>query len=414
MGRREEALATATEAVTLRRGLAETNPGAFLPDLLRSLATLVAVLRELNRPDGADATYLDVGTDLPPWAQARLLAARAPTRATKAGWADLVAAANLADTDPDTSIAAPARRTIRATAQNLASDHAIETAPPSETGGEADNAPSWLLRPYPENLAALLNIWITAESVVDQTAALETLVSTTSHPDGAADLAVLMALHADTSGVEDLPNVLEAARTDGVATVAQGRHHAEQRSADLTAWLETPTWTDSRAFLDTHPGFLTDPLVEAMLDSGSDDPLIAQHLGIARLATRLPLAEIYDLITDPADATDTALDAVEQGDADLVRDLILAAPDLLQVWFLAPYLAGAVALLDGDPDTAADLMTVAAEHATQTGDTDTPATAAARLRRLNRRRPDLTQPINQLTKLLIPAPDNNGSTPGTS
>ena len=151
-----------------------------------------------------------------------------------------------------------------------------------------------------------------------------------------------------------------------------------------------------------------------MLDSGSDDPLIAQHLGIARLATRLPLAEIYDLITDPADATDTALDAVEQGDADLVRDLILAAPDLLQVWFLAPYLAGAVALLDGDPDTAADLMTVAAEHATQTGDTDTPATAAARLRRLNRRRPDLTQPINQLTKLLIPAPDNNGSTPGTS
>ena len=205
VGRREEGLAATGETVTLRRGLADVHPDAFLPDLLRSLATLVAVLRELNRPDGADATYLDVGTDLPPWAQARLLAARAPTRATKAGWADLVAAANLADTDPDTSIAAPARRTIRATAQNLASDHAIETAPPSETGGEADNAPSWLLRPYPENLAALLNIWITAESVVDQTAALETLVSTTSHPDGAADLAVLMALHADTSGVEASP-----------------------------------------------------------------------------------------------------------------------------------------------------------------------------------------------------------------
>jgi hypothetical protein len=331
----------------------------------------------------------------------------------KAAWADVVDAAHLADTDSDTNAAAQARRTIRATADSLASDRAIGDAEPSETGAETGNAPSWLLRSYPEDLAVLVNAWFAAESLADQAAALETLVSTTSSPAGATDLAVLVALHSDTPGVEELPSVLDAARTDGVMAVAQDRYYAQQRRAELAAWLEAPTWAASKTFLDSHPGFLSDPLVVAMLDSARADPLLAQHLGIARLATRIPLAEIYDLITDPADATDTALDAVERGDADLLRDLVLAAPKLLEVRFLAPYIAGAVALLDGDPDTAADLMTVAADHAAQTGDTDTAAAAAARLRRLARRRPDLIEPVDQLTRLLVPDGYSGGPTVGT-
>jgi hypothetical protein len=38
VGRREEALAPAEEAVTIYRCLAEANPAAYLPDLAMSLA----------------------------------------------------------------------------------------------------------------------------------------------------------------------------------------------------------------------------------------------------------------------------------------------------------------------------------------------------------------------------------------
>jgi hypothetical protein len=40
VGRREEALATAEEAATIRRRLAEDNPAAYLPDLAKSLNNL--------------------------------------------------------------------------------------------------------------------------------------------------------------------------------------------------------------------------------------------------------------------------------------------------------------------------------------------------------------------------------------
>jgi tetratricopeptide (TPR) repeat protein len=66
VGRRDDALNTATEAVTLRRQLAEANPGAFLPNLATSLNNLARMLRLLERPDEADAAYLTFGKGLPP------------------------------------------------------------------------------------------------------------------------------------------------------------------------------------------------------------------------------------------------------------------------------------------------------------------------------------------------------------
>ena len=56
VGRQEEALASADEAVELRRRLAEANPAAYLPDLAASLAILGGMLatsdaaRRLARP----------------------------------------------------------------------------------------------------------------------------------------------------------------------------------------------------------------------------------------------------------------------------------------------------------------------------------------------------------------------------
>ena len=56
LGRGEEALAAAEEAVAIRRELAKSRPDAFLPDLVRSLGLLGSCLRAVARlQDAAEA-----------------------------------------------------------------------------------------------------------------------------------------------------------------------------------------------------------------------------------------------------------------------------------------------------------------------------------------------------------------------
>ena len=55
LGRREEALAAATEAVTIRRDLARARPEAFTRNLTVSLNTLAAILSALGQREEAMA-----------------------------------------------------------------------------------------------------------------------------------------------------------------------------------------------------------------------------------------------------------------------------------------------------------------------------------------------------------------------
>ena len=57
LGRREEALKPAQEAVDIRRQLAKVNPQAFLPDLASSLGAYGSVLRSLERHDEAAQAF---------------------------------------------------------------------------------------------------------------------------------------------------------------------------------------------------------------------------------------------------------------------------------------------------------------------------------------------------------------------
>ncbi len=59
LGRREDALRAAQEAVDLVRGLAEVRPNAFLPELARSLATLGTCLAAAARPHEAVVTFAE-------------------------------------------------------------------------------------------------------------------------------------------------------------------------------------------------------------------------------------------------------------------------------------------------------------------------------------------------------------------
>ena len=53
LGRREEALAAAQEAVDIRRALAAARPEAFTPDLAGSLNNLAGALSELGQREEA-------------------------------------------------------------------------------------------------------------------------------------------------------------------------------------------------------------------------------------------------------------------------------------------------------------------------------------------------------------------------
>jgi len=59
LGRREEALAAAQEAVAIRRQLAQQHPEAFLPDLAMSLRTYGIVLRALSHDAEAVIAFAD-------------------------------------------------------------------------------------------------------------------------------------------------------------------------------------------------------------------------------------------------------------------------------------------------------------------------------------------------------------------
>ena len=73
MGRREQALTAAQEAVTIRRRLAETAPDAYLPDLADSLNNLANFLADAGRREEALASAQEAITIC------RRLAETAPT-----------------------------------------------------------------------------------------------------------------------------------------------------------------------------------------------------------------------------------------------------------------------------------------------------------------------------------------------
>ena len=83
LGRREEALQAAQEAVDIRRRLAETRPDAFLPNLAMSLNNLGTMLSQLGRREEALQAAQEAVRTLLPFFE-RLPAAYARWMATMA------------------------------------------------------------------------------------------------------------------------------------------------------------------------------------------------------------------------------------------------------------------------------------------------------------------------------------------
>jgi hypothetical protein len=350
VGRREEALVSAEEAVSIYRRLAEANPAAYLPSLARVLNNLV------DRLDGGpagEAAWEQAGAALP------LAAARGELRAAwarrlahgghlNAALEHLSRAAADVDSPQGTEadrahieVVTRARHAIRALVQGL------------QQGGAA-GFPVWATAPLPEAHLTLVN------AVHAGTDILLT-------PEFRQTLLALVDLYPGHAGPTVLLDLLQA---------------HDWQVAD--AWIATPTWTESMEYHRTHLVELSGGPVRDLLAAIDHDDA-RQHAAILDLADRLPLETVYTIVTDAGAAERAALAAVEDGDLDLLPILATASPALHSREPAMDLLAAVLLLARGEVDQSCEIAKQIAEQTKLA----TRRAFAGHLHGLHRRRPEI-------------------------
>ncbi|MGA5897916.1 hypothetical protein [Streptomyces venetus] len=369
----EAALASVTEAVGHFRTLAEESPAAYLPKLARSLNNLS---NQQSERGIASPAWQDTITDLGlhPLARAELRAHYAAYLATHAdsGLAveELVLAAQ-ACTAGDPSPLSRARRRVRTAAMGL--------------GIQDPRFPDWAVDPLPDNIWGLLAQWSQAADWPAMEAFLHTHADLLRQPDFRRHLELAAALFPEEPAIEDLTNVLGQADTDGLDSILdRGRHNHAVRQT-VSEWIATPSWRESKDFLDKHRSTLITPEAQALL-AGTDEPEVRWHLAILQLAATLSPDQAYEIVTDPDVATEHAFTAVDQADIPLLHRVVAARQDLLD-GITGAFFATVAAVAGGGTDQARRLAQAIAEHGT-----DTQRRAyAIRLRTLARVAPELAE-----------------------
>ena len=397
-GNRAEALASITEAVKHHRQLAATNPAAYLPNLATSLNNLSNRLADTNQASAIPATrHAAIDAMAHPAARAELRAAwvrwLSAAEPPQHAWEALHHAAADADLPPPdqqppdrTSIILTmrARQAVRALAQDL--------GPPA-----TDRLPIWASAPLPDthldliNAYAQANDWPTAQAVLNDHR--EILTS----PQFPTTLTALAGLHLTNPIPGQLLRLLAEIDESGIDTTFAQHHANHQRRALLTAWINTPTWLESRDYYHQHHTDLTTADTRAVLAS-TDDDTARQHLAILDLTGVMPAEQVYAIVTDPATAEDAALDAIEHADLTRLVAIATAAPHALQARPSTWGLLHAVFLIAADqPDSAYDIAHQLAEQASPLQR----RAHAIRLRALRTHHPDLPG-LNELIDILNP------------
>ncbi|MFJ8711745.1 hypothetical protein ACIRD9_00795 [Streptomyces violaceus] len=372
-GDRQAALVSITEAVEIRRALAQASPAVYLPDLAGSLRNLSNRQSETR---AASSAWEDAITDLGlnPLAQAELRAHYAAYLATHAdsGLAveELVRAAHACAVG-DPSPLSRARRQVRRAATSL--------------GIQDPRLPDWAVDPLPDNVWDLLDQWAQATDWPATEAFLQAHADRLRQADFRHHLELAAALIPGEPAIDNLTNVLGQVDAEGLDSILErGRHdHAVRQT--LSEWIATPTWTESKDFLDEHRSTLNTPEVQELL-AGTDAFEASQHLAILQLTESLSLDQIYEIVTDLDVATEHAFTAVDQADVPLLHRVLAARHDLL-AGITGAFFATVSAVAGGDTDQARQLAAAIAEHGT-----DTQRRAyAIRLRTLARLAPALAE-----------------------
>jgi hypothetical protein len=179
--------------------------------------------------------------------------------------------------------------------------------------------------------------------------------------------------------------------------LADGRaDHAD--ASLLGAWIETPTWEESRRFLREHKDDLTGPRIRQLLDANHDDETVRQHLAILDLTATLPAGEVYEIVTDPATAREHALDLIEQGNLAQLALVLATAPATATDGITGAFIQTIMALANSDHDTARGYAGLIAEHGTSSQH----EAIAIRLRAFAAHQPD-PSPALEIAGIIAPA-----------
>ncbi|MGW7610922.1 hypothetical protein ACWGKW_27335 [Streptomyces sp. NPDC054766] len=364
-------------------------------------------------------TYDQTISELPSGPQAELVVSRARWRHLHddhaGAAADLLSAAQRADETTDSAWAGRSRRAVRELAEELG-QHILARQSLEPT---LPDLPAWSKDELPPEAIDRLNGWLSAQSWADRETFIQQAYPLLAAREGRAALDLTRALYPEATDLSNLAAVLDAAHERGLDQVLEELRETNARSDLVGEWLATPTWPEDLEFLRSHPQLTDDPHVRELLNSQWDDPASRQHLGILHLTDCLPVPDVYDAITDPTTAVDTAMEFVEQDRPDALFPLFLASPALMQMPFITPYLFAVHTVFSAAPrpeatadDNGPSPTNLIMEAAAQGSEVQRGA-GAARLRRLAQHRPDHATTLLHLAATLTtaePAPTPQSET----
>ena len=380
------ALATSIEAVDIYRTLVRASPAAYLPDLAMALNNLANHQAKAGDRQAALSGFEAAMEGLGPGSQAELLLARATWRSSddRDGMTyDICRAAEAATIEPDPATAGRARRHVRQETQ------ALHDGVPTSS-----RIPEWAYLDIPQRTIDLVDAWLKNSPWTELEAQLRSEYEYLAGPSSA--LAVVDFLHPGLAGVAQLQHLLSAIAEHGMEPVLTAGRGVDAADTLVSAWLATPDWNTSRAFLREHKERLDEPDVDALLAAGNDLES-RRHRAILQLAGPLSISAVYDLVVDLTMAVDAAMAAVETGDVERLSLLLQVSPPLARIPFVAPYLAAVLGVLGAEAEPESDaLMRQSAAEGTQRQR----EAGAVRLRRLADRRPEHRSTLTSLALVL--------------
>ncbi|MEE1766673.1 tetratricopeptide repeat protein, partial [Streptomyces sp. SP18BB07] len=348
----QAALASITEAVDHYRTLTQANPAVHLPDLAMSLNNLS---NQQSEAEVASSAWENAITDLEfsPLAQAELrshyaayLAAHVDVSLAVEQLVQAAQACGVGDRSP----LSRARQRVRGAATSL--------------GIQDPRLPDWAVGSLPDDVLELLDQWASAIDWPTTEAFLHAHADRLRQPDFRRGLELAAALFPESPVIDELTGFLGQIDAEGLDVILdRGRHYNEVRQT-LDAWIATPTWAESKDFLDGHDSILRAPEAQALL-AGADAPEARQHLAILQLTGGLSSDQVYEIVTDPDVATEHAFAAVDQADVLLMRRVVTAHPALL-TGITGAFFATVSAAANGATDQARQLAQAIAERGTDT------------------------------------------------
>jgi hypothetical protein len=234
----------------------------------------------------------------------------------------------------------------------------------------ASSLPAWATVPIPDTATALVNAWAAVAGTRIEATLLADHAPDLADPAIAGAVSILAELYPGDAFLARCLAVFEAIADHGLEATLAFLGAANDRAVTVREWLATPTWSDSKDLLEACQEVLLSPDVETLLEEQADgDATAGQHLAIVRLCRQLPIADVYDLVTDVTDAVEQANAAVARGDEQRLRLVLLASPSLARSPFHGPAALAVLALLADQLD---DALEWAKEAAAQGSPTPTP------------------------------------------